>query len=174
MKTKTIAQLFPALLLVTFFLALPLRAQQQIKSAKISFEFLNKGVKGSIEGFESKSVINWDNLEQSVLEGSVATETLDTNNGLRNWSLKSGKYFDKNDHPRIAFKSTSILATDAGYTVSGTLTIKGIAKPMTINFTREGNSLIGKATVFTTDFDIKIKKKRADNEVAVRFELELE
>jgi len=154
--------------------SLAVSAQQKIKTAKITFEFLNKGVKGSIEGFESKSIINWDNLEQSVLEGSVATETLDTNNGLRNWSLKSGKYFDKSDHPRISYKSSSITASGDGYAVTGTLTIKGIAKPMVINFTRQGSKLVGKATVFTIDFDIKIKKKREDNEVAVLFEFELE
>lgn len=173
MKTTTKTTALLSFLLI-FFLVPPVLGQQQIKNAKISFEFLDKGVKGSIAGFESKSTINWDNLEQSVLEGSVATETLDTNNGLRNWSLKSGKYFDKSDHPRIRYKSSQIQATASGYAVSGTLTIKGIAKPMTINFTREGNRLIGKATVFTSDFDIKIKKKREDNEVAVRFEFDLE
>ena len=173
MKRTTKPAVFLSFLFIGF-LVLPMLAQQQIKNAKISFEFLDKGVKGTLAGFESQSVINWDNLEASVLEGSVATETLDTNNGLRNWSLKSGKYFDKSDHPRIRYKSSQILATASGYTVSGTLTIKGIAKPMTIDFTREGNKLIGKATVFTTDFDIKIKKKREDNEVAVRFEFDLE
>ena len=47
-------------------------------------------------------------LENSIFKGSVDSKTLDTNNGLRNWSLRSGKYFDVDDHPKITFESKEI------------------------------------------------------------------
>ncbi len=148
--------------------------QQKIASAAISFEFVDKGVKGTISGFESQSVLDRDNLEASVLEGTVATETLDTNNGLRNWSLKSGKYFDKSDYPKIHYKSSTIAKNGDSYAVDGILTLKGVSKPLSIVFSSEGKKLIGTATLYTSDFGIKIKKKREDNKVNVRFEFQLE
>ncbi|MDT0607626.1 YceI family protein [Croceitalea rosinachiae] len=163
-------------LLYTFlFLSygLTIQAQQSnIRKGAISFEFVNKEVKGTISGFESKSRIDWNQLENSYFEGSVAVETLDTNNGLRNWSLKSGKYFDKNDYPRIHFKSSEINQNGIDYVVKGVLTLKGIKKPLVIEFKRDGDTLVGSAELYSYDFDIKIKKKREDNLVKITFRFE--
>ncbi len=161
------------LVLVTAFAAGVQAQQFKIAKADISFEFVSKEVKGTLAGFKSESVIDWNAPENSIIEGSVASETLDTDNGLRNWSLKSGKYFDADDYPRIYFKSTEIRVTEGGAMVKGALTIKAISKPLTIVFTKEGNSLIGKASLYTTDFDIKIKKNREDNLVKVAFNFSL-
>ncbi len=172
--TSSLKPIFYGAFLLLMLAPVLAMGQQKIASAKISFEFVDKGVKGTISGFESRSKLDWDNLEASVLEGTVATETLDTNNGLRNWSLKSGKYFDKSDHPKIHYKSSSITKNGDLYLVEGSLTIKGISKTLPIRFTSEGKQLIGTATLYSSDFDIKIKKKREDNKVTVRFEFQLE
>lgn len=156
------------------FVVIVAKAQEtKITNATIEFEFVDKGVKGTIAGFQSTSKIDWNNMANSFFEGSVAVETLDTNNGLRNWSLKSGKYFDKSDYPRIYFNSSEITKVDNTYLVQGDLTLKGIKKPLTITFEKEGNQLIGKTELYTYDFDIKIKKKREDNLVTVIFRFEL-
>ena len=87
-----------------FFLLshVPLTYAQQggIASAKITFEFLSKKVNGSIEGFESESQIDWDVPSNSKFKGSVKVATLDTNNGLRNWSLRSSRYFNAKTYPK--------------------------------------------------------------------------
>ena len=145
----------------------------KISNAVIEFEFVDKEVKGTISGFESTSKIDWDNMANSFFEGSVAVETLDTNNGLRNWSLKSGKYFDKSDYPRIYFKSTEITHEGKNYLVKGILSLKGIKKPLVIIFKRNGAALVGTTELYTYDFDIKIKKKREDNLVKITFRFEL-
>ncbi|WP_435625764.1 YceI family protein [Flagellimonas sp.] len=144
------------------------RMDRKINSAKITFEFVSKKVKGTIEGFESESTIEWENLENSYFKGSVLAKTLDTNNGLRNWSLRSGKYFDVDDHPKITFESTSVTKSNDQLLVTGMLTIKGTEKEITIIFRKSGQQLIGTTSLFSIDYGIKIKKNREDNLVNVK------
>ena len=147
----------------------------QITTATISFNFVKKDVSGSISGFSSSSKINWDNLENSVIEGQVKTETLKTGNFVRDWSLKSSKYFDTDTFPLITFKSNRIVKETNGLLVYGTLTLKGISKPIEIKFSKAGNRLTGTTTLFTADYDITIyKNNRTDNKVTVTLNLELD
>ncbi len=142
--------------------------QTDIKSGQISFEFVSKKVKGTIGGFTSESSINFNDLEHSVFKGSVVSETLDTNNGLRNWSLRSGKYFDVDDYPKIHFESNEVRLSGEKLVVKGILTIKETSKPITITFSQKGNQLIGTTSLYSIDYGIKIKKKREDNLVKVK------
>ena len=169
----------PRFFLPCFFLCIVMTwgvwgQELQIKEASITFEFPSKKVKGSITGFESQSIIIWDDLESTLLEGTVETASLDTDNGLRNWSLRSGRYFDAKKHPKMRFKSSSIAQEDDRITVNGILTLKGISKPWAIMFEKKGNRLQGTATLYSSDFEIHIKKKREDNLVKVFFDFLLE
>lgn len=145
-----------------------------IKSAHISFEFVSKNVKGTLSGFESESSIDLDNLENSIFKGSVSSETLDTNSGLRNWSLKSGKYFDADNYPKISFESKEVRLEGERLMVKGNLTIKETSKPITINFTRKENQLIGTTSLYSIDYGIKIKKKREDNLVKIKMVFDID
>ncbi|MEM9000805.1 MAG: YceI family protein [Bacteroidota bacterium] len=158
---------------VVFFICTQLTAQIQIIGADISFEFPSKNVTGTISGFESTSIIDIDSIENSKFIGSVTAKTLDTNNGLRNWSLRGGKYFDVDDYPKIKFESAKVIQTDSGLEVTGDLTLKGTSKPITIVFVRKGNQLMGSTSLYCIDYGIKIKKKREDNLVKVNFLFDL-
>lgn len=153
-----------------------LRAQGvQIKSAEVSFTFVKKDVTGSIAGFSSTSKLDWNDLEGSVIAGQVETETLKTGNFIRDWSLKSSKYFDADSFPLIRFKSDRIVTDKDNFLVFGTLTLKGISKPIEFIFSRAENSLTGTTTLYTSDFDITIfKDNRESNKVIVTLNLELE
>lgn len=162
-------------LIVLFSFATNLQSQNKatISSAEINFIFVSKDVDGSISGFESASVIDHKNLENSKLKGSVVVETLKTGNFLRDWSLKGNKYFDADDHPKITFESTNIVPTANGYKVNGKLNMKGISKNVTFRFIHKEHQLIGEATIYSSDFDIKIKTAREDNEVKVQLVFDL-
>ena len=149
-------------------------AQKSVTNAEVSFVFVSKDVKGTIGGFKSSSTIDFDTHERSSFEGSVAVETLDTNNGLRNWSLKNGKYFDEDDFPRISFKSTAVNYEDGIFIVKGDLSIKGTTKPIVINFRKNGNQLKGETSIYSYDYGIKIKRKREDNLVKIEMLFEIE
>lgn len=148
--------------------------EKSLTEAKITFTFVSKKVDGTISGFSSTSKIDKDNLANSTFEGSVKTETLDTGNFLRNWSLKGGKYFDTDTYPLISFESSSLEKSTKGLTVKGQLTIKDISKPITISFTEVENRLEGTTTLFSSDFGIEImKKNRDDNKVVVKMSFKI-
>lgn len=146
----------------------------KISSADITFNFSNNDVDGSFSGFNSTSKIDLNNPSTATFEGSVEVETIKTGNFIRDWSLKGGKYFDADEYPKITFKSTEVRATNAGLKVKGILTIKGTAKPITIDFTKKDKKLIGTTTLFSSDYGINVKKKPEQNKVLVRLAFELE
>ncbi len=158
------------LFLLVFLSTFSLIAQKnvQITTAEISFVFLSKDVDGTISGFSSDSSIDLNNLSNSKFKGSVNAKTIDTGNFLRNWSLKGGRYFNASNHPKITFESTSVSENENGFSVIGNLTIKGISKSITFDFTKSGKTLVGTTTLYSSDFDINIKKKREGNKVAVK------
>lgn len=161
--------------LVLLFLAAfqLVHAQQSISSARVEFSFLSKDVDGTLEGFQSTSEINPDDLSSSVFEGSVEVSTIKTGNFLRDWHLKSSKYFDEEEYPLITFKSEEISLTEKGIKVVGTIKIKGISKALTWHFEQDGNTLRGAASLYSSDFNINIKKKREDNKVEINLILQL-
>ena len=144
-----------------------------IAAARITFEFPSKNVKGSIEGFESKSQIDWDVPSNSIFKGSVKVATLDTNNGLRNWSLRGSRYFNAKTYSKIHFVSREIRKKGNVWSVVGDLTLKGTTKTLAIDFKEVDNKFVGDASLYSSDFGINIKKKREDNLVNVKFEFEL-
>jgi len=161
------------LLILTFALQQHVYAQQ-ITDANISFTFVAKDVNGTLEGFTATSTIDWENPENSVIEGAVLSKTIKTGNFLRDWSLKGSTYFNVDDYPTISFKSTAVKKEGNVLLIDGDLTIKGITKPISIRFTKTGKKLKGTATLFSSDFDITILKKgRISNKVLVRFDLEI-
>ncbi|MGB5360807.1 YceI family protein [Eudoraea sp.] len=160
--------------LILFLLATNvLSAQQTISVARIEFVFVSKDVDGTIEGFESSSKIIPEELTSSVFDGSVAVNTIKTGNFLRDWHLKSSKYFDEEAYPLITFKSMEVTTNKNGLEVIGTITIKGISKSLTWNFEQDGNTLRGSATLYSSDFNINIKKGRQENKVEINIIFEL-
>ncbi len=149
-------------------------AQSVIVSAEISFVFVSKDVEGTIGGFSSESSIDLEQLLNSRFKGAVLVDDLRTGNFLRDWSLKSSKYFDSDEYPNILFQSTDIIEKDGGFVVSGQLSIKDVSRNTSIVFRREGKKLTGTTAIYSSDFGIDIKKKREDNLVEVKLVLMLE
>ena len=166
-------KLYSKFLILFLLVANALSAQQTITSARIEFVFVSKDVDGTIEGFKSSSKVIPEQLTSSVFEGSVAVSTIKTGNFLRDWHLKNSKYFDEEAYPLITFKSTEVTSNKTGFEVSGTITIKGISKTLIWYFEKDGNTLRGSATLFSSDFNINIKKGRQENKVEVNLILEL-
>lgn len=167
-------KLYSKFLILFLLVANALSAQQTITSARIEFVFVSKDVDGTIEGFKSPSKVIPEQLTSSVFEGSVAVSTIKTGNFLRDWHLKNSKYFDEEAYPLITFKSSEVtINKDGGLEVIGAITIKGISKTLTWYFEKDGNTLRGSATLFSSDFNINIKKGRQENKVEINLILEL-
>ncbi len=145
----------------------------QISSAEVSFVFVNNDVEGTLEGFTSESVMDFDQIENSKFKGSVKVETISTGNSIRNWSLRRSKYFDADNFPEIVFESSSVQQDGDIITVNGQLTIKDVTKDINFRFERNDKQLVGKTSLYSSDYGINIKSDREKNKVLVKLVFQL-
>ncbi len=138
--------------------------------ATVDFLFLDDDVDGTLSDFKFTGNLDFNALETSTLSGTVATETIDTDNWLRNRHLRN-KYFKSDDFPLLKFKSDSIVAEGDAFIVNGVLTIKGISKAANFRFSKTSNLLTGKASINASDFDINIHDEASRNKLTISISL---
>ena len=68
------------------------------------------------------------------------TATIDTGTADRDGHLTSGDFFDVENFPTITFVSTNVERDGDEWAITGDLTIKGVAKPVTIVFEETGSA----------------------------------
>lgn len=96
-------------------------------------------LRGTFHDFEAKVEADPVDLTTADIEFSIAVASIDTRNKDRENHLKSGDFFDAENHPNITFKSTSIVKTgDDEYDITGDLTIRGTTRQETFRATFEG------------------------------------
>jgi len=99
-------------------------------------------VRGSFNDFDGTGFFDADNPTNSHLQLTIQATSIDTRNADRDAHLRSNDFFDMETHPQIAFASTAVEQTDDDtYRVTGELTIKGVTKPVTIDFDYTGTAI---------------------------------
>lgn len=89
-------------------------------------------VKGNFTQFEAS--IDGEDFTNSKINVTIDTASISTNNTDRDNHLKSADFFDVENHKQITFVGNSFgKVDDENYTLSGTLTIKGISKEIALN-----------------------------------------
>ena len=85
-------------------------------------------VKGKFTGLSGVLKLDETDYTHSVVEASIPTASISTGDDKRDGHLKSADFFDVEKFPAMTFKSKNI-DSDGGpnYTVTGDLTIRGIA-----------------------------------------------
>ena len=96
-------------------------------------------VRGSFDEFEGSGWFDAEDPARSHLELRIQAASIDTRNADRDAHLRSNDFFDMEQHPEITFVSTSVAPQGEGrYAVTGDLTIKGVTKPVTVDFEYTG------------------------------------
>jgi polyisoprenoid-binding protein YceI len=99
-------------------------------------------VRGSFNDFEGSGYFDAEQPSNSRLELTIQAASIDTRNADRDGHLRSNDFFDMETYPTIAFRSTAVEVVDAdSYRVTGDLTIKGVTKPVTIDFELAGTAV---------------------------------
>jgi polyisoprenoid-binding protein YceI len=122
-------------------------------------------VRGSFNEFEGSGTFDADNPSNSQLQLTIQAASIDTRNADRDGHLRSNDFFDMDAYPEITFVSTAVEQTDDDeFKVTGDLTIKGVTKPVTIEFEYTGTAvdpygnhrigIEGKTTVNRKDWGI--------------------
>lgn len=84
-------------------------------------------IEGTIEG-------DPENLENAKVSFRVGVDSISTNNEDRDNHLRSGDFFDVENHPNMTFESTKIeKISDNEYKLTGNLTIRGTTKETTFD-----------------------------------------
>ena len=97
----------------------------------------------NVEGLFSKitGVIQFDppDLTHLSVEAKIDVKNLTTGHAERDEHLLSPDYFDAEKYPKILFKSTRVEAVGSNHgKVTGDLTIRGIKRPVTLDFEFSG------------------------------------
>jgi len=99
-------------------------------------------VRGAFNEFEGRAHLDADDPTKSSATLTIKAESIDTRNEQRDAHLRSNDFLDIPNHPSITFTSTGVepLGGDS-YRVTGDLTIRGVTKPVSIDFEFAGSAV---------------------------------
>jgi len=122
-------------------------------------------VRGAFKEFEGRAHLDAAEPGKSTAEMTVQLGSVDTGQEQRDAHLRTSDFFDVENHPEMRFLSTSVEQVDADtYRMAGDLTIKGVTKPVQIDFEYTGSAkdpygnlragFEGRATINRKDWDL--------------------
>ncbi len=114
---------------------------------------------GRFDDTQGTIVIDEQDPARCSFETRITADSIDTHNADRDKHLKSGDFFDVEQHPQITFKSKTVKqAGEQAYDVTGDLTLHGVTHPLTLKVERTGAGPAMKGEYragFETTFEIK-------------------
>lgn len=118
-------------------------------------------VRGIFNEADAEITFPDDKLTGMQAEATVQTASVYTNDADRDEHLRSGDFFDAENHPVISFKSTDVAAVEGSrFTLNGHLTIRGVTKPIVLEGEYLGSAVDpwgNQRTAFTAEGSINRK-----------------
>jgi polyisoprenoid-binding protein YceI len=97
-------------------------------------------VRGAFQSFEGSAHVDTADPADSLVSLTIKTDSIDTGVADRDAHLRSGDFFEVETFPEITFVSTDVSRDGDDWTITGDLTIKGITKPVTVEFESTGSA----------------------------------
>ncbi|WP_203336362.1 YceI family protein [Nocardioides limicola] len=98
-------------------------------------------VRGAFKEFDGTATIDTENPAASKVDLTIQMSSVDTGVADRDGHLTSADFFDVETHPVMTFTSTRVeRSDDVTWQITGDLTIKGVSKPVTIEFEQTGSA----------------------------------
>ena len=96
-------------------------------------------VRGRFNDFEGMIHVDRAKPEASSVEFTIKTASVNTDSENRDKDLRGAGFFETDKYPTITFKSSKIVPKGKDvYDVTGTLTMHGVSKPITLQVTHLG------------------------------------
>jgi polyisoprenoid-binding protein YceI len=96
-------------------------------------------VRGNFNDFAGAITIA-DSIADSKVEATVQMASINTGDEGRDGHLKTGDFFDTESHPTMTFVSDGLSVDGEEGKLAGTLTLRGVSKPVTFDVEFEGVS----------------------------------
>jgi polyisoprenoid-binding protein YceI len=98
-------------------------------------------VRGTFDEFSGTADLDGANPENSSARVAIKTESINTRNAQRDAHLRSNDFLAVDEYPEITFVSTGARqVSDTEWELAGDLTIKGVARSVTVPFTYMGSA----------------------------------
>lgn len=121
-------------------------------------------VRGQFDEFEGSAHLDGDDPSKSSAQLTIQAKSIQTRNHRRDDHLRSS-FLDTGNHKAITFTSTKVDQVDeTNFQVTGDLTVRGVAKPVTVDFELTGAvndpsgnfgvGFEGKATISRRDWGV--------------------
>lgn len=120
--------------------------------------------------------------KKQFFELTIDSDSIDTNNGLRDDHLRGPDFFDTQAFPEITFRSTSLTKDANIYTATGVLKMHGVEKQIELKLTEIGRGMgprgkprigfFSKFSVKRSDFGIKSFSTIVGNQIAITLSFE--
>lgn len=138
-------------------------------SVAFSIRHFFSKIPGRFTKYEGSIVYDDKDISKSTVNVTIDAASLSTDEPDRDKHLKSGDFFDVEKFPKITFASTKVKPAGNGKAqVEGTLTMKGVSKPVTLDISVLGTGpdpwgntragFEGKTKVNRQDFGISWNK----------------
>lgn len=173
--------MFRLAFLFSFFILSFVASAQKYKpvdaGSKVHFVINNFGIAtgGDLSGLTGDITFVPANITASSFTVSVDVNTIDTDNGSRDESLRSSDYFDAEIYPVITIRSAKVNRTNKSssgwYHFTGTLTIRDLTKPIAFPFraTKKGNDylFVGGFTINRLDYGVGKRSATISNSLKI-------
>jgi len=91
-------------------------------------------VTGSFKQFNATVETEGDDITTAKVHFTAEIHSISTNNEQRDAHLRTGDFFDAENHPQLSFESNKLeKISDEHYKLYGTLTMRGVSKPVVLN-----------------------------------------
>jgi polyisoprenoid-binding protein YceI len=141
-------------------------------------------VKGNFKDFSGVILYDDKDITKSSVNVAIKTASVDTDSENRDNDLRSPNFFDAAKYPEITFVSKQVQKAGDGYVCSGTLTMHGVSKEISIPFKilgtvkdQRGNSRMGieaTLTINRTDYGIVYSRALEGGGLVVGNEVKIE
>lgn len=91
-------------------------------------------VTGSFKNFNAEVTTTGDDISTAKVRFTAEINSITTNNEQRDAHLRTGDFFDAENHPHLIFESSRLeKKDDENYKLYGTLTMRGVSKHIVLN-----------------------------------------
>ncbi len=142
-------------------------------------------VRGSFTQFEGTATLDFADPARSTADIAIEVASIDTRQAQRDEHLRTNEFFDAATYPQITFRANRVEHVDGDdYRLTGDLTIKGVTKPVTVDFEYSGAAkdpfgnvrlgFEGRTTINRSDFGVSFNAALETGGVLVSEKIQLE